>query len=229
MFWVLLISRCIACFYELLVMQIDLSTLILAWNWLHIKRNARKRVWRIVLIPFMPPTLKILVKTRLLESQTEVGEPTNYNTSSQALPVFSLGLQQPSSHWIISNRVVSSIKFFFFLYCQFDFHWITLLCAPDYNSDCLRPHHERNPTLRHESRVGRLINSHPIYLSFQQIICHCVFTCTHVDDSLKEKNLQQTFISINILHLSYNGDLKNLSSFDFKIIHYIHFESTRDP
>ena len=45
----------------------------------------------------MPPTLKILVKTRLLESQTEVGEPTNYNTSSQALPVLSLGLQQPGS------------------------------------------------------------------------------------------------------------------------------------
>ena len=134
MFWVLLISRCTACFYELLVIQIGLSTLILAWNWLHIKRNVRKRVWRIVLIPFMPPTLKILVKTRLLESQTEVGEPTNYNTSSQALPVFSLGLQQPSSHWIISNRVVSSINIFF-LYCQFDFHWITLLCAPDYNSD----------------------------------------------------------------------------------------------
>ena len=106
MFWVLLISRCTACFYELLVMQIDLSTLILAWNWLHIKRNVRKRAWRIVLIPFMPPTLKILVKTRLLESQTEVGEPINYNTSSQALPVLSLGLQQPSSHWIISNRVV---------------------------------------------------------------------------------------------------------------------------
>ena len=104
---VLLISRCTACFYELLVMQIDLSTLILAWNWLHIKRNVRKRVWRIVLIPFMPPTLKVLVKTRVLESQTEVGEPTNYNTSSQALPVLSLGLQQPSSHWIISNRVVS--------------------------------------------------------------------------------------------------------------------------
>ena len=117
----------------------------------------------------------------------------------------------------------------FFLYCQFDFHWIILLCAPDYNSDCLGPHHEWNPTLRHESRDGRLINSHPIYLSFQQIVCHCVFTCTHVDDSLKEKNLQQTFISINILHLSYNGDLKNLSSFDFKIIHYIHFESTHDP
>ena len=79
---VLLISRCTACFYELLVMQIDLSTLILAWNWLHIKRNVRKRVWRIVLIPFMPPTLKIPVNTRLLKSQTEVGEPTNYNTSS---------------------------------------------------------------------------------------------------------------------------------------------------
>ena len=109
---VLLISRCTACFYELLVMQIDLSTLILAWNWLHIKRNVRKSVWRIVLIPFMPPTLKIPVNTRLLESQTEVGEPTNYNTSSQALPVLSLGLQQPSSHWIISNRVVSSINNF---------------------------------------------------------------------------------------------------------------------
>ena len=45
----------------------------------------------------------------------------------------------------------------------------------------------------------------------------------------RKKNLQQTFISINILHLSYNGDLKNLSGFDFKIIHYIHFESIRDP
>ena len=229
MFWVLLISRCTACFYELLVMQIDLSTLILAWNWLHIKRNVRKRVWRIVLIPFMPPTLKILVKTRLLESQTEVGEPTNYNTSSQALPVFSLGLQQPSSHWIISNRVVSSINIFLSILSV----WFSLdhiaLCSWLQLWLCLGPHHEWNPTLRQESRVGRLINSHPIYLSFQQIICHCVFTCTHVDDSLKEKNLQQTFISINILHLSYNGDLKNLSSFDFKIIHYIHFESTRDP
>ena len=116
MFWVLLISRCTACFYELLVIQIGLSTLILAWNWLHIKRNVRKSVKNWILIPFMPPTLKIPVNTRLLESQTEVGEPTNYNTSSQPLPVLSLGLQQPGSHWIISNRVVSSINNFLSIY-----------------------------------------------------------------------------------------------------------------
>ena len=76
----------------------------------HYKKCKEESVKNWILIPFMPPTLKIPVNTRLLESQTEVGEPTNYNTSSQALPVLSLGLQQPSSHWIISNRVVSSIN-----------------------------------------------------------------------------------------------------------------------
>ena len=153
----------------------------------HYKKCKEESVKNWILIPFMPPTLKIPVNTRLLESQTEVGEPTNYNTSFQALPVLSLGLQQPSSHWIISNRVVSSINIFLSILSV----WFSLdhiaLCSWLELWLCLGPHHEWNPTLRQESRVGRLINSHPIYLSFQQIICHCVFTCTHVDDSLKEK------------------------------------------
>ena len=37
-------------------------------------------------------------------------------------------------------------------------------------------------------------NLQQMYLNFEQIKCHCVFTSSHVDDSLKEQMLRQTSI-----------------------------------